>query len=52
MFISQLDWFLLWVTAQQGDSGMRASAEDGVCKLSVSKGPRHHYPFLLLYVVV
>lgn len=29
MFIFQLDWFLPWVTAQQGDSGMRASAEDG-----------------------
>lgn len=32
MFIFQLDWFLPWVTAQQGDSGLRASAEDGICQ--------------------
>lgn len=50
MFIFQLDWFLPWVTAQQGDSGMRASAEDGICKLSVSKGPHHHPHFLPLSV--
>lgn len=37
MFIFQLGWFLLWVTAQQGDSGMRAAAEDGICKLSAVK---------------
>lgn len=51
MFIFQLDWFMPWVTAQQGDSGMRASAEDGICKLSVSKGPHHNHSFLLLCVL-
>lgn len=52
MFIFQLDWLLLWVTAQQGKAGMRASAEDGVSELSVSEGPHNHCPLLPLCVVV